>query len=67
VRVPYNDLDMHTAAGVAELDQRIVKAANYVCDQLEKQYPDGSPEKFYCTKNAIAGTKPQVIKARNGP
>ena len=67
MRVPYDDLDMRTPAGVAELDARVAKAAAYVCDQLDKQYPEGSPETFYCTKNAIAGAKPQVIKARNGP
>jgi len=67
VRVPYNDLDMHTPTGVAELDRRVSAAAAYVCAQLERKYPDGSPERFYCAKNAIAGAKPQVIKAHNAP
>ena len=31
VRVPYNDLDMHTPTGVAELDRRVSAAAAYVC------------------------------------
>ena len=65
VRVPYGDLDLKTPQGSAELDRRVRVAANSVCDQLERRYPEGSPERFWCTKNAIAGTRPQVIKARN--
>ena len=67
VRVPYGDLDMRSAEGAAELDRRIQVAADYVCDQLERRYPQGSPETFYCAKEAVRGTRPQVIKARNGP
>ncbi len=67
VRVPFRDLDMRSAGGRAELDRRIKVAANYVCDQLDRRYPDGSPEAFYCTKAAIAGTKPQVVKISTLP
>jgi UrcA family protein len=67
VRVPYGDLDMRSPTGAAELDRRVAKAANYVCDQLEDRYPEGSPETFYCAKSAIADARPQVIKARNTP
>jgi UrcA family protein len=67
VRVPYGDLDMRSADGAAELDRRIKVAADYVCDQLERRYPQGSPETFYCAKEAVRGTRPQVIKARNAP
>ena len=65
VRVSYADLDMQTADGVAELDRRVGVAANYVCNQLDRRYPEGDPDAFYCAKNAVAGTKPQVIQARN--
>jgi UrcA family protein len=65
VRVPYGDLNMQSPDGVAELDRRINVAANYVCEQLDRRYPEGAPEVFYCAKNAVSGAKPQVIKARN--
>ncbi len=65
VRVSYADLDMQSADGVAELDRRVNVAANYVCKQLDRRYPAGEPEAFYCAKNAVSGAKPQVIQARN--
>lgn len=65
VRVPYGDLDMKSEDGAAELDRRIQVAADYVCGQLERRYPQGAPETFYCAKDAVRGTRPQVIKARN--
>jgi UrcA family protein len=67
VRVSYADLNMQSADGAAELDRRIKVAANYVCQQLDRRYPEGAPELFYCAKNAVNGVKPQVIKARNTP
>ena len=63
VHVPYGDLDMHSPAGVATLNQRVKDAANYVCGQLENMYPTGSPEEFYCAKQAIGDAMPQVIRA----
>jgi UrcA family protein len=65
VRVSYADLNMQSPDGVAELDRRIKVAANYVCTQLDRRYPEGAPELFYCAKNAVNGAEPQVIKARN--
>ena len=65
VRVSYADLDMKSPDGVAELDRRVNVAANYVCKQLDRRYPEGDPDSFYCAKNAISGAKPQVIQARN--
>ena len=63
VSVPYGDLDMRTAAGVAELNKRVKKAADYVCNQLEIMYPTGTPDDFYCAKQAVTDARPQVIKA----
>jgi UrcA family protein len=65
VRVSYADLNMQSPDGAAELDRRVNVAANYVCEQLDRRYPEGAPEVFYCAKNAVNGAKPQVIKARN--
>lgn len=67
VRVPYGDLDLHSPAGVDELNKRVAEAGNYVCNQLERMYPVGSPEEFYCVKNAISGAQPQIAAARAGP
>ena len=64
VHVPFGDLDMRTPAGVAELDKRVAKAADYVCKKLEYLYPQGQPETFDCAKNAVADAQPQLIKAR---
>lgn len=65
VRVSYADLDMATPDGVAELDRRVSEAAKYVCGQLDRRYPQGDPDSFYCAKNAVSDAKPQVIQARN--
>ena len=64
VRVPYGDLDMKSAAGIAELDRRVDEAGKYVCRQLDILYPVGTPEEFYCAREAVRGAQAQVIKAR---
>lgn len=64
VHVPYRDLDMSTPTGVAELDKRVSEAARYICRQLEILYPNGSPDSFYCAKEAVSDAQPQVVAAR---
>jgi UrcA family protein len=64
VHVPFGDLDMQSTTGVAELNKRVAKAADYVCKRLEFLYPQGQPETFDCAKNAVADVQPQLIKAR---
>jgi UrcA family protein len=65
VAVPYGDLDLKTPGGATELDRRITLAADYVCKQLERRYPEGSPETRACAREAVRDTRPQVIRARN--
>jgi UrcA family protein len=65
VRVPYDDLDMRSPDGVAELDRRVTEAADLICRRLEIAYPDGSPERYFCAREAVRGARPQVIRARN--
>lgn len=65
VNVSYADLDMRSPEGATELDRRVKVAANYVCTQLDRRYPEGHPEAFYCAKSAVDGAKPQVIQARS--
>jgi UrcA family protein len=64
VHVPYGDLDMHSAAGAAELDKRVTKAADYICNSLASMYPNGYPETFFCAKQAVSDAQPQLIKAK---
>ena len=63
VHVPYGDLDMRTPGGVKALDKRVAEAATYLCVQLERIYPDGSPERSDCARRAIGDAQPQVILA----
>jgi UrcA family protein len=64
VHVPFTDLDMQTSQGVADLNARVAKAADYVCKKLEFLYPEGGPEAFDCAKAAVRDAQPQIIKAR---
>lgn len=65
LRVPYDDLDMGSPAGVAELDRRVAEAAELICRRLEIALPEGSPERYFCEREAVRGARPQVIRARN--
>jgi UrcA family protein len=64
-RVPYSDLDMGSKAGHDELDRRVAKAADYLCRQLERLYPDGGPDRRTCAREAIGEAEPQVILAQH--
>jgi len=62
--VPYGDLDLSTPAGVAELDERVAAAGRYGCEQLERMYRHGTPQRFDCVREAISEAQPQVNQAR---
>jgi UrcA family protein len=64
VHVPIGDLDIRTAEGSRELDQRVAKAADYVCKKLEFLYPEGDPETFDCAKRAVSDAQPQLVRVR---
>ena len=63
VRVPYGDLDMKSAAGVATLQKRVTDAGTYICRQLAIMYPVGTPDNYGCVRDAVKGAEPQIIKA----
>ncbi len=65
VAVPFADLDLATPGGVTELDRRVSAAADYVCKQLERRYPEGSPETRACAREAVRDARPQMIRARS--
>lgn len=62
--VSYNDLDLRSASGAAELDKRISTAANEACRELETRYPVGTPDAFTCAKQARAAAQSQVDAAK---
>ncbi len=64
VRVKFRDLDMSTAAGVAELDRRVAEATEYACRQLGAMYPDARPDQRMCERETLTGTEPQLVMAR---
>jgi UrcA family protein len=64
VHVPYGDLNLHTPEGVAELNARVQKAAEYVCTRLSSQYPNGYPDDIGCEKDAVSNAGPQIVKAK---
>jgi UrcA family protein len=61
--VSYEDLDLSTVAGAAELRRRVNATANAACKQLEELYPAQIRNHRECTKAAIAGASRQVEEA----
>lgn len=56
--VSYQDLDLSTAEGKAQLETRVKQAAADVCSELDKRYPKAIfivvQENRNCVKNAIS-------------
>lgn len=61
-QVTYGDLDLKTAEGASELQDRIETAAKDVCTKLATAYPQGTPPQAVCTRDA-AGKAMQVAQA----
>jgi UrcA family protein len=59
--VNYADLDLRQDAGARDLQSRIETAANEVCAQLERMYPQGYPTKDVCARRA---TDKAMVDAR---
>jgi UrcA family protein len=61
--VPYGDLDLKSDAGVQNLEGRVRDAANGVCGEIDRRYPDqvyAPVEGGDCANNAVAQAAPQV-------
>jgi len=61
--VNFSDVDLRTPAGQAELDKRAMAAARSACQELERQYPNGTPDSLTCAKQARAATQGQIDAA----
>jgi UrcA family protein len=62
-RVSYSDLDLGTYAGAVALKQRVQKAAQLACEQLDELYPLEQPQAPSCIKEAVAAANQQVEAA----
>ena len=58
--ISYHDLDIQTAAGVAELNKRVAAAAHAECGELERKYPIGYPDALACANKAMAEAQLQI-------
>lgn len=62
--VSYQDLDLKTAEGKAQLEARAKQAANDVCSELDKRYPKNVyipvSSNNDCVKNAIAQVMAEI-------
>lgn len=61
--VSYTDLDLRTPAGQGELANRITVAARDACDQLDREYPNGTPDRATCVQKARASAQGQIDRA----
>lgn len=59
-RVSYADLDLGTYAGAMMLKQRVRKAAELSCKQIDELYPLEQPNAPSCISDAVAAANPQV-------
>lgn len=62
--VAYDDLDLTTPAGSAELDKRVAAAARSACERLSQRYPIGTPDTVACRKLAMADAQGQIDAAK---
>jgi UrcA family protein len=63
--VNYGDLDLATAEGRAQLNQRIDAAAVAACDQMREQYPLSAWDtyRYQCVDDAIGSARVQKHEA----
>jgi len=50
--VSYTGLDLSSVAGAAELERRVNNAADAVCKEVGRQYPDSTPSNEDCAKQS---------------
>ncbi|HUL82820.1 MAG TPA: UrcA family protein [Gammaproteobacteria bacterium] len=50
--VRYGDLDLRQEQAAHDLQNRIETAANEICAELERMYPNGTPSKEQCVRHA---------------
>jgi UrcA family protein len=62
-RVGYSDLNLTTHLGTMALRERVKKAAELACKQIDELYPLERSEAPQCIKDAIAAADRQVDEA----
>jgi UrcA family protein len=58
-RVTYDDLDVNTKQGRDEVKQRIDKAADLACKEIEREYPLAQPDHQKCAYKAASDAMEQ--------
>lgn len=56
-------LDLTRTSDLLELEQRIEDSATRLCNELEEEYPLGSPRTLVCIRRAVEDTMAQVEQA----
>ncbi len=62
-RVSYADLNLSKAADAATLEQRITDKARAICERIDRDYPDSTPNTAECAKHAADHAMLQARKA----
>jgi len=58
--VKYGDLDLAQKTDRHELEDRIASAANGVCEELAREFPDGEPDTTICARRAANDAMAQL-------
>jgi UrcA family protein len=61
--VSYEDLNLATPEGAAQLKARVRQAAEAACRELDRQYPLTNPKGARCVEPAVDEAMPQVRRA----
>lgn len=64
--VRFSDLDLGTARGRGELEERVSETANEICGLLADRYPEALTQVPRCTQEAIDDAMSQVQAAIEG-
>ena len=56
------DLDLARTADLYTTEERVSEAARTLCEDLTRQFPDGSPSTAVCTRRAIDDAMEQVYQ-----
>jgi UrcA family protein len=57
--VTYDDLDVNTKQGRDEVKQRIERAADLACKEIEREYPLAQPDHLRCASKAASDAMEQ--------
>jgi UrcA family protein len=61
--VRFDDLDLRSAWGARELENRVKFSARALCDQLDVRYPIAVGDHQHCYRNAVADALAQADQA----